>query len=356
MMKKTPVLEQTIFYNFLIAAVALILTWVFGGPWMEIEKITAQTIALILFAGFLAISVWAKIIQFRQKGRGTADKGPYKYMRHPIYFAIIFLFNPAVAFFFRSWLLIAALLPIYLIWQNAGRSAELSLVQEFGNDYRNYRLRVPMFFPKFNKIKLVSLIFVGIAIAILVFITLNFQSLYLRYVVWQPSQTSEGPSFVNSAAEPQKSVRVESVKLYNEPDSLVINKLGVRAPLIFAQSDKQKELNADLNRGVVAYPGSVKPGEIGNLFLAGHSSAYPWSNTQYGQIFATLDKLEAGDRVIVYYNQRKFEYEIENKYLISPKDLKLVHPENYSKITLSTCWPIGTDLKRLVVEGTLVKN
>jgi len=142
---------------------------------------------------------------------------------------------------------------------------------------------------------------------------------------------------------------------YEKPDSVVIEKIGLTAPLIFSQGKTQKEIEADLNKGVVAYPGSVLPGEIGNLFVTGHSSVYPWNHSAYGKVFAALDKLETGDRVIVYYNKHKFEYKIVNKYVARPQDVQLVHPENEAKITLFTCWPIGTNLKRLVLEGELVR-
>lgn len=348
-MKKMPVLTQSILFNFFIVFAALVLTWIFGGPKIDIEPRNAQLVSSVLIIGFLAIIVFCAAN--RRRNRGLKKNNFHELIRYPEYSAVVFLLNPALAIIFRSWLLVLAVIPAYFIWRDAAKSNDVSLSREHGDKHRQYRMSTPMLFPKItNKYLLFALI--GALVFIIIFIALNYFSLYLRYVKWDEKQTSGEKIFI---VKPEKSPATGKIKLYNEPNGAIIGKLGVRAPLIFAQSDKQKELDTDLDKGIVAYPGSVSPGEIGNLFITGHSSAFPWSKTQYGQVFAKLDKLEKGDRVVIFYNQRKFEYEIENKYLISPKDLKLVHPDNYSKITLSTCWPIGTDLKRLVVEGRLVQ-
>jgi sortase A len=104
---------------------------------------------------------------------------------------------------------------------------------------------------------------------------------------------------------------------------------------------------------VAIYPGSVPSGQIGNFFLVGHSSVYPWDKTKYGQVFAALDKLKIGDTAVIYLQRRKYEYKITNKYTVAPKDIRLVHPASEAKITLMTCWPIGTSLKRLIIDGVL---
>lgn len=129
--------------------------------------------------------------------------------------------------------------------------------------------------------------------------------------------------------------------------------MGLTAPIIFSAAKTDNELDNDLNKGVIIYPGSVMPGENGELFLTGHSSVYPWNKTQYGKVFAALDKLEKGDIVTVNYNNKQYNYVIKSKHISLPKDVAL---QSASKptLTLMTCWPIGTSLKRLIVEGELV--
>jgi len=194
---------------------------------------------------------------------------------------------------------------------------------------------------------------------VITFVGLNFSSFYLRAVQWEKDEEIKEPI--------QRPVRQITSNLpiaettqpfrpkYDRENSIVIAKINIDAPLIFASGTSQKELNAALNQGVVIYPGSKLPDEPGNLFLTGHSSVYPWNKTKFGQVFALLDRLEPGDRVIIYYNQYKYEYEVTKKYVTTP-DKVIINTGNQAKtLTLITCWPIGTAWKRLIVEGILVQ-
>jgi len=60
--------------------------------------------------------------------------------------------------------------------------------------------------------------------------------------------------------------------------------------------------------------------------------------------------------VVVYLQKHKYEYRITNKYTAAPKDVRLIHSVSEAKITLMTCWPIGTNLKRLIIEGVLTNS
>lgn len=356
-MNKKTIIPEAIFYNFSIALLAMLLSWFLGGPWMDFETKTTLVIASFLLAFFMAATIWNKLNKNKLK-EGIATTGPYKYTRHPIFFATIFFLSPAFAFLLKSWFMLLTLIPIFFIWKNAARKQELFLTKEHGDKYRHYRLTTPLIFPNITKKKIVLYGFCGIFIFLLAFISLNFSSYYFRYAKWdsQDSATAQTPDNSNSdnISNPLKLPKLGKIVLYEKPDGVVIEKISLTAPLIFSQGKSEKEIDADLNNGIVAYPGSVKPGEIGNLFLTGHSSVYPWNHTAYGKVFAALDKLEAGDKVIIYYNRHKFEYKITNKYVALTKDVGLVHPNNEAKITLFTCWPIGTNLKRLVLEGTLI--
>lgn len=328
---------------------------------MDFETKTTLIIASFLLTLFLAITIWGKLdkIENKIKGGKTAT-GSYQYVRHPIFFAVIFFLNPALGFLFKSWLMLITAVPAFFIWKNAARNQELFLTKEHGDKYRYYRLTAPLIFPKISRIRPLFFSLIGLLVFSAVFIALNFSSLYFRYVNWESAQYSSIDSIGQIAKTSDnllfgKLPNHEKIDLYNEPDSIIITKLGLNAPLILSQSASQKDLNADLNKGVIIYPGSILPGQIGNLFLSGHSSVYPWNKTPYGQVFAALDKLETGDKIIIYYSQRKYEYEINKKYTVSAKDVKLVHSAGEAKITLMTCWPIGTSLKRLVLEGTLIK-
>lgn len=375
-MNRDLILLKVISFNAIIAVLALVFGFIFGGPKISIEFKTALILSSILFIAFLIIIVWSLITKQIYKKR-TDDKcillrygvkvytytywqGPYKYIRYPIYFGIVFWLNPGLAILFRSWLYLISIAIIYFVWKAAVDEEEAVLVKELGDrygaNYRKYRLEAPAIFPKIYQQKLLFFPLSGIAIFLIVFIFLNFPAFYLRYVEWEIAEKQIAADIKtpqrNIAEKPPSPLQFETK--YDIPNSIVIEKIGVNAPLVDARSTNQKHINITLNNGVAVYPESDRPGEAGNFFVTGHSSVYPWNKTQYGQVFALLDKLEAGDIVTIYYDQYKYQYRITDKYIKAASDVWLEHPKDKSIISLMTCWPIGTNLKRMIVEGELI--
>jgi sortase A len=145
---------------------------------------------------------------------------------------------------------------------------------------------------------------------------------------------------------------------------LIIPKIGKNIPLVdvaglsgFDFDHMENIFMQELEKGVVRYPGTALPGEKGNAFIFGHSSNYPWVKGEYNEVFALLDHLEFGDQIIVYYNQKKFIYTIREKKVVRPGDVRALerNPEA-SELSLMTCWPIGTTLKRMLVFAELTKE
>jgi len=108
------------------------------------------------------------------------------------------------------------------------------------------------------------------------------------------------------------------------------------------------------------YVGSAYPGEVGNTFIYGHSVLPAFYNPRnYKTIFSTLHHLAVGDIFTIEYNNKTFKYRIEEKRNLYPEDvdpLKGFKPAylNESTVTLMTCSPAGTKIKRLLVNATLI--
>lgn len=144
-------------------------------------------------------------------------------------------------------------------------------------------------------------------------------------------------------------------------DMVIIPKLKVAAPLVQPPTEallKQdwKQVEADiqqsLTNGVVHYPGTAKPGQAGNFFLTGHSSNYQWVHSAYNSIFARLHQLNVGDEYWVYWNGDKHRYVVRSKKEVSPNDISVLdQPPDERIATLMTCTPVGTTLRRLIVQA-----
>jgi sortase A len=113
----------------------------------------------------------------------------------------------------------------------------------------------------------------------------------------------------------------------------------------------------ELERGIIRYPGSAKPGEDGSSFIFWHSSNFPWIKWDYNDVFSLLDNVTNNDEIIVYYDQKKYVYKITEKKVITPWDVSILNrDEKKPEITLMTCWPIWTTLNRLIVTWELVEK
>lgn len=137
---------------------------------------------------------------------------------------------------------------------------------------------------------------------------------------------------------------------------LVIEKINANAKII-ADVDpaSEKAYGEALKEGIAAAKGSTLPGEEGNLFLFSHSTDAPWNIIRYNAIFYLLRELEAGDRVIIFYKGRRFDYVVFDKQVTSPSDISfLTNRYDRPVLTLQTCDPPGTVLNRLIVRAKLV--
>lgn len=105
----------------------------------------------LLFVGIgIFIQGWRELYRARQQNR-LATKGLYGLVRHPQYTGLFLgLFGEGVV----HWptLFSVALFPvIVLAYSLLARSEERKVLVQFGEEYRAYRQRVPMFLPRFGR-------------------------------------------------------------------------------------------------------------------------------------------------------------------------------------------------------------
>jgi len=149
-------------------------------------------------------------------------------------------------------------------------------------------------------------------------------------------------------------------KPLSDSATLVIDSIGVRAPLVFNVPNDNDTIYQRLEDGVVHYSDTAKPGLPGVSVVLGHSSAYPWYKGDYGAVFALLSKLNVGERFYVQYDDnRTFVYEMTQSLIFNPfeNDARLDALENApgSTLLLISCYPVGTNFKRIAVQAQLVQ-
>lgn len=121
---------------------------------------------------------------------------------------------------------------------------------------------------------------------------------------------------------------------------LEIPKIGVRMPIATGPDESSLDGGHAWLR-----PGSVMPGQTGNLILTGHRFAY----LSGGKTFYHLDKLTEGDEILVHWNSQVYRYVVKRSFVVSPEHTEIEAPSATSKLTLYTCTPLWTAKNRLVV-------
>lgn len=133
---------------------------------------------------------------------------------------------------------------------------------------------------------------------------------------------------------------------------ITIPKINVTAPIVFpASTANAPNYDPELENGVVHFPNTALPGQNGNTVLFGHSSNDWWQPGNYKFIFVLLDKLTIGDTFSVNYNSHRYIYEVTNSKIVEATDVSVLNPTAEPTITLITCWPAGTSLKREIIQA-----
>jgi sortase A len=93
-------------------------------------------------------------------------------------------------------------------------------------------------------------------------------------------------------------------------------------------------------------PGSARPGEPGNVVIAGHRDRNFWP----------LQRIKVGDHLRLVTPGRTFDYFVDWTTVVEPDRVDLLGPTDEPSLTLVTCYPfemIGRAPKRFIVRARL---
>lgn len=148
----------------------------------------------------------------------------------------------------------------------------------------------------------------------------------------------------------------------NSPQEIRRDNFDISIPKIGAISQVAKNVDTQakeeylnvLSTGKVAQAmGSALPGDgLGkSIFIFAHSSEQNIISLRNNAVFYLLDLLKNEDQILVNYRDNNYVYQVVDRKIVSAKDTEFL---NYSDpdseiLILQTCWPIGTNWKRLLV-------
>jgi LPXTG-site transpeptidase (sortase) family protein len=165
------------------------------------------------------------------------------------------------------------------------------------------------------------------------------------------------PNHSQSATVAQPALAVKTTYT-DKQDTLEIPKIAISVPIIFATSTDKASIMKDLDLGTVFYPGSVYPGQTGQMVILGHSAPPGWPQIKHDWVFTDLDKLTPGDAILIDLNNKQYTYIVKQKTIIE-RGAEVPH-DNLSAdnnvLTLISCWPPGKDYQRIAVQAELSEN
>jgi len=110
-----------------------------------------------------------------------------------------------------------------------------------------------------------------------------------------------------------------------------------------------------MRHGVAHAKGTAKPDEVGNIYLFAHSTLNFWEFGPYATVFTTLHQLVPGDKIILFYQGKRYDYRVDEKEIVPGFDLTPLNRESSRRVlTLQTCDPPGTTWRRLLIIAELV--
>jgi sortase A len=102
-----------------------------------------------------------------------------------------------------------------------------------------------------------------------------------------------------------------------------------------------------LNRGLGWIEGTARPGEDGNVGIAGHRDGF----------FRGLKDVASGDTIELELPDRVEQYRVSSITIVKPDDVSVLDPTPEATLTLVTCYPfyfVGSAPERFIVKATRV--
>jgi sortase A len=124
---------------------------------------------------------------------------------------------------------------------------------------------------------------------------------------------------------------------------LEISKLRLRVPVYEGTDDLA------LNRGVGWILGTARPGEPGNIGIAGHRDGF----------FRGLKDIVVGDAIELTTLEERASYVVDQIEIVSPEQVEVLQPRGAPSLTLVTCYPfyfVGDAPQRWIVHASLTTH
>lgn len=184
---------------------------------------------------------------------------------------------------------------------------------------------------------------------------------------WLATITTAKPKHIQNPIVPVQAVAAftpletpggSSIDPVDRDFGIVIPKIGVNARVLASiNPTKPEEYTEALKTGIAHASTSFLPDEHGTVYLFSHSTNSDWFVKDLNAIFYLLKNLEPEDKIVIFYKERQYVYQITDKKIVPPSAVSYLVPQKGAqKLILQTCWPPGSTTERLLIFADLIED
>ncbi|MDD4938151.1 MAG: sortase [Candidatus Shapirobacteria bacterium] len=147
----------------------------------------------------------------------------------------------------------------------------------------------------------------------------------------------------------------ENNQIIDDGFFIIIPKISAKSDIVANVSPYNKEEYLEvLNKDKVAQSKTSSLPGMGlnnTTYIFAHSTQQSLNVVRKNSVFYLLDKLVTDDLIYIKYKGNFYKYKVYDKKVISYKEAEYLNYKDETKevLILQTCWPIGTNWKRLLV-------
>lgn len=211
--------------------------------------------------------------------------------------------------------------------------------------------------------KLLSLLLFGVGIFVLIQVVMPLVS----FKIWELTAYNQNTALVSPNSGGQGILGISVQNLDSTFPSFVSTKkrsmpslyqeFTLSIPAIKLENARVVVDVNDVEQNLALLPGTALPGEVGNVFISGHSSLPQFYRPgNYKAIFANLTQVKRSDKITLQVGGQEFNYQVIGLKIVNPKETWVINPpDNEGRyLTLMTCVPPGLLTNRLIVLAKLI--
>lgn len=114
------------------------------------NQLILTAVFVVSLVATLSMIIWSVTsLPASERGNKLSTRGAFRYVRHPLYAAVLSIFNFGLAVHFNSYIYVLWAILLHPVWHWVIRYEERLMVDIFGETYVEYERTTGRFFPRF---------------------------------------------------------------------------------------------------------------------------------------------------------------------------------------------------------------